>query len=296
MASRAQSAIEWLMTHSWAVIVILLVGLTLNHLGFFEASARPRFEGLNAAGIQPMPAEVQLYSDGVLILTVRNTRPYTMRYDWVDIAPIGDPSDVIRTYLGNLLKQGDVGSYEINGTNLAGGSGASFQLLTDSSGKTTYTDFHITQQETHLIPGRDPETKTLNGKAWQITTYSTPHGGGGGVGGGGGGGPTGCQRHRACTCSEPQGLTCQSCHDGYWDNYEGCYDGEGAWPTEVCWNNIQPTGSCILASEIPCSVDSDCPLTSCQKCVGGTCDNQVNCPGGGYCVWTDGLPFGSCWI
>ena len=292
MKSEAQSAVEWMMTHSWAVIVILLVGLTFAHLGFFDAQARPRFEGLNAAGIQPMPSEVQLYSDGVLVLTVRNTRPYTMRYDWVDIAPIGDPSDKIRTYLGNLLKQGDVGSYLINGSNLAGGTAASLLILADTQGKTTYTDFHITQQETHLIPGRDPETKTINGKAWQITTYSTPHGGGGGVGGGGGGGgPTleECMKHRECTCGLDKGLDCQSCLLSYWDNYDSCAESPS---NHICWPTVEnPTGECISDSEIDCSETGYCPLY-CQNCVGGSCVDD--CDSGLNCMWYDDSPEGKC--
>ena len=283
----SQSAVEWLMTHSWAIIVILLVGLTFAHLGFFDAQARPRFEGLNAAGIQPMPSEVQLYSDGVLVLTVRNTRPYTMRYDWVDISPIGDPSDTIRTYLGNLLRQGDVGSYLINGSNLAGGAGANLLLLADTQGKTTYTDFHITQQETHLIPGRDPETKTINGKAWQITTYSTPHGSGGGVTTTTTVTAVDCSKHRTCPCSEPKGLGCQICYMGFWDNYAGC-----ANPDEgnTCQQLLIPFGECNYFYLISCSSPGDCPLP-CHTCTGGKCADGCS---SGTCSWSWGDPSGGC--
>ena len=268
MKSEAQSAVEWMMTHSWAVIVILLVGLTFAHLGFFDAQARPRFEGLNAAGIQPMPSQVQLYSDGVLVLTVRNTRPYTMRYDWVDIAPIGDPSDKIRTYLGNLLKQGDVGSYLINGSNLAGGTAASLLILADTQGKTTYTDFHIIQQETHMVPGRDPNTKTIeNAKGIQITTYDTPHGGGD------------CRLHRKCSCSEASDcpLSCQACSGGFCDNFLDC------WDPGVLYKHCEPDDKCDYVSIKPCVTTDDCPLKNCQQC-------QYTVPEHGDCISICGVP------
>ena len=287
MASKAQSALEWLMTHSWAVLVILLVGFTLAHLGFFEASARPRFEGLRAAGIQPIPSEVQLYSDGILVLIVQNTRPYSMRHDWVEIAPISDPGDRIRTTVNGFLGQGDVGTYTINASNLAGSITANMLLLKQAGGKTTYTDFLYSHQETHLIPGGDPQIKTYtDAKATQITTYSTPQGGGGG----GGSWPTGCQKHRKCDCGEPVELVCQECAGDMWDNYKGCLYISGD-PEYFCWPKEEGS-ECINHNGIQCDGSNPCPL-ACQKCSEGYCQNDCVT---GTCTWIPIPPYYYCKI
>ena len=264
MNANGQSALEWLMTHSWAVIVILLVGLTLAHLGFFEASARPRFEGLRAAGIQPIPGEVHLYSDGILVLTVQNTRPYSMRHEWVEIAPISNPEDRIRTTINGLLGQGDVGVYTINASNLAGTTAASILLTTSSEAKTTYTDFLYSHQETHVIPGGSPQTKTYtDAKAIQITTYSTAWVGETGS-------HSGCERHVECSCNEKSdcSLDCQDCIDNVCDNYFEC---SGAVGNTVCWpTESSPNGECIVDNMIDCTETDYCPLL-CQECSAGIC-------------------------
>ncbi|MFH1788369.1 MAG: hypothetical protein ABH834_03200 [Candidatus Altiarchaeota archaeon] len=55
-----------MITHGWSVLIVLSVGMLLFHLGVFDTEAMPRFEGLRAAGVQPIPDQVHLYSDGVL--------------------------------------------------------------------------------------------------------------------------------------------------------------------------------------------------------------------------------------
>ena len=56
-----QSAVEWLMAHAWSILVVLSVSAVLFYAGVFETTARPRFEGLDAAGLRPIPEQVQLY-------------------------------------------------------------------------------------------------------------------------------------------------------------------------------------------------------------------------------------------
>ena len=275
------------MTHSWAVLVILLVGFTLAHLGFFEASAKPRFEGLRAAGIQPISGEVHLYSDGMLVLTVQNTRPYTMRHQWVEIAPISDPGDRIRTPLGALLGQGETGLYTINASNLAGSISASILLTTDGEAKTTYTDFLYSHAETHFIPGGNPQTKTfIDGKAIQIITYSTPSPGG--ITTTTALGSLDCTIHRNCACDMPQGFDCQVCHIGFWDNYWSCSNPEG---NDICWSGWPPEGACVWDGSIDCGTTGYCPL-DCQECQEGMCAST--CEGDGECKWRVDYPDGAC--
>ena len=120
MVDSGQSSVEWLMTHAWSIMLVLCVSAVLFYAGVFEASARPRFEGLDAAGLQPLPEQVQLYSDGVLVFTVLNTRPYSYTLEWVEVAPIADREDVIRTNLNAVLRSNQLGVFEVNASNLLG--------------------------------------------------------------------------------------------------------------------------------------------------------------------------------
>lgn len=74
---RAQGSVEWLMGHAWSIVVVLTVASVLAYIGIFEGFARPRFEGLNAAGVQSMADQVHLYSDGIMVFMVMNKRPYS---------------------------------------------------------------------------------------------------------------------------------------------------------------------------------------------------------------------------
>ena len=139
--NKSQSAIECLMTHTWAIAVLLTVGLVLSYLGVFETTARPRFEGLQSSAIQPIPDKVRLYSDGVLVLTVQNMKPHSINVDWVKVAPTADPNDVIQTNIGITMDQGELEIFEIDGSNLhVPPAAASAMILSETQGKVSTVD------------------------------------------------------------------------------------------------------------------------------------------------------------
>lgn len=39
------------MTHAWSIMVVLCVSAVLFYAGVFEATAKPRFEGLDSVGL-----------------------------------------------------------------------------------------------------------------------------------------------------------------------------------------------------------------------------------------------------
>ncbi|MFH1788410.1 MAG: hypothetical protein ABH834_03410 [Candidatus Altiarchaeota archaeon] len=182
--SSGQSSIEWLMTHAWSIIVVLSVSAVLFYAGVFEATGRPRFEGLNAASIRPLPDQVKLYSDGVLVLSVGNTRPYNVYFEWVEVAPIANRSDVIRTTLNVMVGQGDIGVFSINASNL--------------DKNLPYVDFHITFSE-YFTAGGKVVSHEVSGLARRIEVEQ---------------GPNICDQHLVCSCSvhEDCPLVCQRCH------------------------------------------------------------------------------------
>ncbi|MFH1788483.1 MAG: hypothetical protein ABH834_03795 [Candidatus Altiarchaeota archaeon] len=209
MRSRGQSAIEWLLTHSWSIIVVLSVSAVLFYAGVFEASARPRFEGLASSGVQPVSEQVQLYSDGVLVFTVLNTRPYPIRLEWVEVAPIADREDVLRTDIGELIGSGDVGVFNVNASNLLSGimeSSMFLVSLADAFPSTTTSmidevstgtvSFFICWNESYIVGGRS-SSHVVCGKGLRIASVSDSH-----SGGGGGGGDTCLEPLGFCPCEE----------------------------------------------------------------------------------------------
>lgn len=153
---KAQSSVEWFMGHAWSIVVVLTVASVLAYLGIFEGSARPRFEGLHAARVQPMPDQVQLYSDGVMIFTVMNNHPYSHKLEWVEVAPLLDKDDVIRTELNDVIKAGELKVYELDATNLLGGIyEASFIQLESVSAGQPLVDFNLCVRESYSAGGTD---------------------------------------------------------------------------------------------------------------------------------------------
>ncbi|MFH1788367.1 MAG: hypothetical protein ABH834_03190 [Candidatus Altiarchaeota archaeon] len=178
MLSRGQAAVEWLITHGWSILIVLSVGILLFHLGVFEAEAVPRFEGLRAAGVQPVSDQVHLYSDGVLVLTVLNTRPYTMEVVWVEVSPVGDEGDVARTDLNAILKAGELAVFEVNASNIYTVSGASLSLAFAASAASSTVDFNLCLNEVHSGGGQ-LTSHTVCGKALKIPVVELPEGSGG---------------------------------------------------------------------------------------------------------------------
>ena len=188
-SSRGQSGLEWLMTHAWAIMVVLSVSAVLFYSGVFEATARPRFEGLASSSVQPVPEQVKLYSDGVLVFTVLNTRPYPIRLEWVEVAPIADKDDVVRTVFGTDITSGDIGVFNVNASNLVSVFGASFLFFPDASAKNQFVDFIICWNESYSAGG-SMRSHVICGKASNIAYISEPYAGGGGA---------------SSTCFEPLG-------------------------------------------------------------------------------------------
>lgn len=172
MSCRGQSSIEWLITHSWAILTVLSVGILMFHLGVFETSATPRFEGLESAALQPVPHNVQLYSDGVMIFTVINTRPYSVKFEYIEVAPIANREDVVQTNLDALIKSGGMSLFEINASNLVGTSQASILAASPVSGESS-VGFHLCIRESYVAGARDI-AHTVCGSADNIRAEDTP--------------------------------------------------------------------------------------------------------------------------
>lgn len=141
------------MTHSWAIIVVIVVGAALMQMGMFQTQASARFVGLQAASIQPVPDHVFIQSDGMLVLTVINIKPYTIHLGWVDISPIPDREDVIRTNLDADIPSGDMQSFEINASHIYPGSGASIIHFSGSVHAEENVEFNICLQESFTAGG-----------------------------------------------------------------------------------------------------------------------------------------------
>ena len=231
MENRGQSALEWLITHSWSIITVLGVGAALYYIGVFEASASTRLVGFGTSALRPIPGQVQMYSDGIMVVTVINTRPHSVQLDWIEVAPIADKDDVIRTYVNDGLAAGAIGVYYVNASNVNPNSPALVLLFPATMAKPVTVDAHIKIQQTYSLAG---ETYTVISK--------------------------GEIRNIPVSPEESQGLDCSG--------HLNC----------------------------ECAVDNDCPLTNCQKCIGGVCDNLAGCAhlGNLICIKTAWAPLGEC--
>ena len=250
MLSRGQSAIEWLITHGWSILIVLSVGILLFHLGVFDVQATPRFEGLRAAGVQPVSDQVRLYSDGVMVLTVLNTRPYTMELEWVEVSPLADSSGVIRTDINAVLSAGELEVFEVNASNVYYISGASVFLLKSASAIgpetptttgpdtaviSSYVDFNFCMSEAHSAGGQFSSHQVC-GKALRIPVVDEQYGL-----------SADCTLHQACSCENDWDcpLWCQVC------------GAPGGPPTYLCDNfYLCPPGTF-------CAKTDDYPLGEC---------------------------------
>ena len=214
-SSRGQSALEWLMTHAWSIMIVLCVSAVLFYAGVFEATARPRFEGLASSGVKPVPEQVQLYSDGIMVFTVLNTRPYPIRLEWVEVAPIADKDDVLRTDLGELVQSGDLGVFEVNASNILVTVGASLFFIPSASAGGEFVDFIICWNESY-VAGGSSKSHVVCGKGLRITVVSDDYNP-----------PTGdpCidpDAHCPCETEFDCPLICQACVDNKCDNKFFC--------------------------------------------------------------------------
>ena len=213
-SARGQSAIEWLITHSWSILIVLSVGVLLFHLGVFDTQATPRFEGLRASGVQPVSDQVHLYSDGVMVLTVLNTRPYTMELEWVEVSPLADSSGVVRTDINAVLSAGELGVFEVNASNIYSVSGASVILPLDASAGSTHVDFHICINEAHSAGGQF-SSDTVCGIARRIPVVELPESSDGCP-------PGHDSTDFPCSVNTDCPLTCQVCVMDICESYSMC--------------------------------------------------------------------------
>ena len=228
------------MTHSWAIMIVLSVSAVLFYAGVFDATARPRFEGLASSAVQPVPEQVKLYSDGVLVVTVLNTKPYSVEMDFVDVAPIADRNDVLRTLLGVALSQGELGVFELNGYNLYAQFAESSVLLFPwvVAGEKR-VDFHICLNESFSVGGT-VSSQVVCGIMRQIPVDDGPS-------------------HLIRNCDGPGDglycdddtnccLVCEACYLGICDDFYGCSEeSEAAGEILTCTSTAaHPEGECLV--------------------------------------------------
>ena len=164
---KGQSATEWLLTHAWSIIIVLCLGLVLTHLGVFDTSATPRFEGFQVAGLQPLPDKVIMYFDGMMVLTVSNTKPYKINFEWVEISPLNGDDDTLRTSIQTIIDSGGIQTFEVNATNIIPAMESSLMMASDVEGTKTTVDFRICIYESYSAGGKSNEHKVC-GKAKKI--------------------------------------------------------------------------------------------------------------------------------
>ncbi|MFH1788192.1 MAG: hypothetical protein ABH834_02280 [Candidatus Altiarchaeota archaeon] len=147
MHPKGQFALEWLISHTWAIITVLAVGIALSYAGVFDVGARPRFEGLVSSGVQPIPDEVRMYSDGILIFTVVNTKPYNINVEWVEVSPLANREDTIRTNVNTTLEQGDIAVFQLDASNIYSTAAASVLLPSPVSADNLFINFYLCLRE-----------------------------------------------------------------------------------------------------------------------------------------------------
>lgn len=207
------------MTHAWAIIAVMGLGLALGHLGIFDATAAPRVTGFNPTAVRPIPGQVQMYSDGMLV-TVINTRAHKVYLDWITVAPYADKSDVIMTQINDDLSPGELGIYFINSSNIQPTAPASLDLIKLAESATYTVDLYMAFQQRWTIARQD--YILISGGTLRNIPYTTE--------------PSGetiegkdCTKHRECDCTENSDCPipdCQVCVGGKCDNEAGCPAGE----------------------------------------------------------------------
>ena len=175
---RAQSAMEWLMTHSWAVLVVMTVGLAMFHLGVFDTTATPSIKGFSGGGPRPLAGQVQYYRDGIMMLTLVNPYDRSVRLEWIDVAPLSDRSDRLKTYIGDDLDAGEIGIYYVNASNVHPAGSAFIVPLEEASGDQSVscavwirwglrvgdrTSLHLTTGEIYNAPYVDQDSPGISG-------------------------------------------------------------------------------------------------------------------------------------
>lgn len=173
-----------------------------------------------------------------MVLKVINTKPYKIQFGWVEIAPIGDQEDTIRTNINAFLEQGEIQEFEVNSSNIFQESEASLQLLPGQASANGFVGLHICIMESYKVGGSE-NAHTVCGRGNRVKTVDEKYDAEDE--------DIDCRVHGACACDvmfPDCPLSCQFCFEGLCDNYQACADGH------VCvWNPENPTGFCMLSGE-----------------------------------------------
>ena len=170
-----------------------------------------------------------------MILTVLNNRPYTLEVEWVEVSPVADVEDVIRTGVYAVLKAGELGVLEVNASNIYDVSEGSLNLLFDASAALAHVDFNLCINEVNSAGGQ-LSNNTVCGTAHNIPVINERI--------------VDCRVHDACACETDDDcpLVCQRCwyrpEGSRCDNQQGCpMSGAG----DICKaTDEHPEGECVL--------------------------------------------------
>ena len=238
------------MSHAWASLLSCLPALFYSIL---VCSRQRRNRGLMASKhtpLQPHPDEIVFHSDGVLIMTVMNTRPYTVELEWVEIAPLVDEENTIRTNINSVISQGDAATYNVNGSNILPPAEASVLAIPLSSAANTTVSVHMCVSL--LFSARGSNHQQIFCEEAIKIAYIIEHyvGGGGGI----------------STCFDPLGVCpCEDVGDCPLSNCRSscvigqCEDGCYNHPDELCGPLPDP-----LCSYCACVPTAGEPLGECK--------------------------------
>ncbi|MFH1788368.1 MAG: hypothetical protein ABH834_03195 [Candidatus Altiarchaeota archaeon] len=98
-----------------------------------------------------------------------------MELNWVEVSPVRDETDVIRTNLNAVLKAGELGIFEVNASNILPVVEASALLIPDVLANSETVDFHICINESSIAGGKST-IHTICGKGCNIQYLGEPKG------------------------------------------------------------------------------------------------------------------------
>lgn len=76
---KGQSAMEYLMTYGWAIIIVIIVAAALYALGVFNPGAYTTTAATGFAELgKPAPGAWQVASNGNVVVNMINNQPYTL--------------------------------------------------------------------------------------------------------------------------------------------------------------------------------------------------------------------------
>jgi hypothetical protein len=100
---KAQSAMEYLMTYGWAILIVIIVAAALYALGVFNPAT---FTGRTATGFQTIgaPTDWDLSSGGILTLKLTNNKlPNTLTISNIAVTVSGNITQyIINSTVGSL--------------------------------------------------------------------------------------------------------------------------------------------------------------------------------------------------